>query len=117
MILSPQQVNWLRSRNMDPNGRVFRFEGDYYRAIYPHRVAHVLELFDKGVVRELTESGFLIPTERTDWSLPGYGLILKHRRLPWATKSFEWPWGLVRDAALVALDINLALLPYGLGTV
>jgi 2-polyprenyl-3-methyl-5-hydroxy-6-metoxy-1,4-benzoquinol methylase len=76
-----------------------------------------MELFEKGIVRELMESGLLIRTERTDLSLPGYGLILKHRRLPWATKSFEWPWALVRDAGLVTLDLNLALLPHGLGTV
>jgi hypothetical protein len=117
MTLSPQEIEWLRNRKLDPNGRVFRFEDEYYRAIYPHRVAHVTDLFEKGIVRELTASGLLIPTERTDLTLSGYGLILKHRRLPWSTKPFEWPWVLVRDAALVTLDINLALLPYGLGTV
>lgn len=117
MTLHPQEIDWLRPRTMDPNGRVFRFENEYYRAIFPGRVDHVSSLFEKGIVRELVEQGLLIPTERTDLTIPGYGLILKHQRVPWATKAFEWPWALVRDAASITLDINLALLPHGLGTV
>src|SRR5438046_3340106 len=94
------EIEWLRDRQLDLNGRVFRFEGEIYRAIYPQRVEHVRSLFERGIVRELVDEGLLIPSEITDLCLRGFGLVLKHRRLTWRTKPFEWPRSLLRDGGL-----------------
>jgi len=116
-VLSLSEIEWLRNRVTDQVGRLFRWEGGVYRAIYPEQARHVQQLFDGSIVTEMVESGLLIGTELTELRLEGFGLVLKHRTLPFATKPFEWPRQFLRDAALVVLDLNRALLPHGLGTV
>jgi SAM-dependent methyltransferase len=116
-LIPVANVEWLRDRQMDPNGRVFVFEGEIYRAIYPSKTAHVRGLFERGIVEELVAKGLLIATELTDLQMDGYPLVLKHRKLPYRTKPYEWPRGLLRDGALCVLDLNLALLKQGLMTV
>ena len=98
-------------------GRLFRFEGGVYRAVYPAHVEHVRGLFARGIVGELAGRGLLVASEISDLHVEGFGLVIRHATLPFATKPFEWPRQFLRDAALCVLDLNLALLPHGLGTV
>src|SRR5690349_19754345 len=115
--LPSTQLEWLGIRFLDPNGRVFRWEGEIYRAIYPDRVPYVLSLFERGIVAELVERGLLISSELTKLKVEGYGLVLRHRTLPYITKPWEWNRSFIRDAAIKTIDLNLALLKWGLGTV
>ena len=48
--------------------------------------------------------------------MPGYGLVLHHRRAPFAfvTGIFQWPRSLLRDAAQVYLEMNRDLAKQGL---
>ncbi|RYD83464.1 MAG: hypothetical protein EOP84_07865, partial [Verrucomicrobiaceae bacterium] len=116
-VIPLDKIEWLRDRHLDPNGRVFGFDGEIYRAIYPGQAAHIQSLFQRGIVKDLVAQGLLIPTELTSLSVEGYALVLKHETLAYRTKPFEWPRGLLRDAALGVLDLNLALLKHGLMTV
>ncbi len=110
------RIRWRGVRFQDPAGRVFEHKGEFYRAIYPGSVAHIRGLFEKGIVQPLIERGLLVPTEITPHTLPGYGLVLKHRAAPFALRPHEWARPALRDAARTFLDLNLALLPHGLGT-
>ena len=110
------QIHWRGVRFQDPAGRVFEFEGEYFRAIYPASVAHIRGLFEKGIVQPLIERGLLVPTELTPHTLPGFGLLLKHRAAPFALRPHEWARPALRDSASAFLDLNLSLLPHGLGT-
>jgi hypothetical protein len=40
-LLRQDDVHWVGIRFFDPMARVFLFNGEYYRAIYPHRVDYV----------------------------------------------------------------------------
>lgn len=110
------RIHWLGVRFQDPAGRVFECDGEYYRAIYPDSVAHIRDLFENGVVQPLIERGLLVPTQLTPHMLSGFGLVLKHRSAPFALRPQEWVRPALRDAAQTFLDLNLALLPHGLGT-
>lgn len=114
--LPPDKLRWLGVRFLDPSGRVFEFEGEFYRAIYPDKVAHVRKLFDSGIVARLVERGLLIPTEITPLELSGYGLVLHHRRVPFTIRGGDWPRSLLRDAGRVVLELNLELLRDGFCT-
>lgn len=118
-LLPTDRLRWIGCRFRDPNGRTFEFEGGIYRAIYPGKVAHVRHLFESGLVAQFVERGWLIESEMTALEVPGYALVLRHRRAPFAfaTGSHQWTRSLLLDAARVYIDFNLALAAHGLSLV
>lgn len=74
----------------DPNGRVFYYQGEVYRAIRESRAEFVRSLFDRGIVEELTGENLLVDTRLTDLHLEGYGLVLQHRKLDLVSRPAEW---------------------------
>lgn len=105
-------------RKLDPNGRIFEWRGEVYRAIFPEFVPIYEKLFVSGLMEEMIhKKELLVETEKTNLYLPGYGMILKHRRIPYITRVSEWTPNMVRDAALTVIDLNLELLTQNLGMV
>jgi len=115
--LNEANLNWQGCRFLDPMGRVFEYEGEFYRAVYSHKVKYTQGLFESGIIDRLVENRLLIETQITDLKLTGYGLILWHRRIPFLTVPGEWSREFLRDAALCGIDLNLELLRFGLGTI
>jgi hypothetical protein len=111
-----EKIEWKGIRSLDPVGRVFAFEGEFYRAVHPHAAAHVNSLFDRGIIPSLVEKGLLIETHKTDLALEGFGLVLRHRRIPFISGAWEWSRAFLKASALKVLELNRALLPHGLGT-
>lgn len=112
-------VEWLITgfRHADRLGKVFRYEGEIYRAIFPEAVPYVLELFQSGLIPTLIEKKLLINTWITDLRMEHYPLILKHETIPFITKPATWSFIALKRAAQLYLDLNSFLLDYGLGTV
>jgi hypothetical protein len=52
----------------------------------------------------------VVATERVDASLDGYSAVLRHERLPFVSYPYEWSFSMLRDAALLQLDLLLAAL-------
>jgi hypothetical protein len=118
-MLQQEDIRWIHdvARGVDPAGRVFVCDGDYYRAIFPGAVPFVTSLFDKGIVDRLVEKGLLIDTVMTDHQVDGFGLVLKHRRVPFLTRGNEWNRSFFLDAARMVIDLNLELLKDNLCTI
>jgi hypothetical protein len=111
----PNQVRWIGLRFLDPVGRVFEYEGECYRAIYPESVAFVRELFERRIVQPLMDEGLLVQTEVSQLQLEGFGLVLRHRTAPFFLPYYAWGRLQLRDAARIFLQLNLRLLKHGLG--
>jgi hypothetical protein len=90
----------------DPNGRVFWWNGELYRAITSGRAPLYRDLFANGVVRELFENRLIVDSEVTDFFLEGYDLVLKHRKVPFVSYAFEWCGPMLKDAALRGEVVN-----------
>lgn len=117
MSLSPislQEISFHPTSFCDRDGRVFFWQGELYRGITPRYVPLCQTLFDTGIVQNLMEKGFLVDTELTDLSLPGYPLVLKHRRIPFVSYVNEWCPEMLRDVAQFTLDMMRELANYGL---
>ena len=112
--ISLQEVSFHPTSFCDRDGRVFFWQGELYRGIAPRYVPLCQTLFDTGVVQDLVEKGFLVDTELTDLSLPGYPLVLKHRRIPFVSYVNEWCPEMLRDVAQFTLDMMRELANYGL---
>lgn len=116
-FILPDGARWLTESMLDPTGRVFLHEGEIYRAVRASAAERVRRFFDKGIAATLVEKGLLVPVEIGGPAVGGAALVLRHKRVPFLTAAHEWCRPLLRDAALVWLDLNLALAPHGLATV
>jgi ribosomal protein L11 methylase PrmA len=80
------------------------------------------EFLDSPLFAQLSEAGRLIrtsvaPEEPSALGIEGAALLLEHERLPFVSYPYEWPFAALREAALLQLDLHLALLEHGFGLV
>lgn len=107
--LSFDEVYFEPGSVVDPVGKVFHFDGKIFRAIttpYVDFVEHTIRLADQ---RKWSDVG-LVSTWRTNYILPGYPLIIEHKRIPFITLRGEWSGEGLRNAALCILNISAELL-------
>jgi hypothetical protein len=98
----------------DPAGRVFRWGESIYRGITREYTPLFNRVFADGTIDRLSSRGLIVESERTRHRLPPYELVLKHRRLPFVSHPIEWCPQMLKDAALVTLELNIELARAGL---
>lgn len=98
----------------DPNGRLFVWKGQLYRGINQGRASFYKQLFQDDVVRSLVEKGLLVHTELTDLALDEYELVLRHHYVPFVSYPYEWCGTMLKDAALLIVDLEIELAKHGL---
>jgi hypothetical protein len=98
----------------DFNGRVFHWHGGLYRGVSASRADLYNKLFDDGTVARLIDQKLLVPTERTPLRADGFDLVLKHRAVPVVSYAYEWSAGMLKEAALLTLDLEIELATRGL---
>jgi hypothetical protein len=98
----------------DPESRVF-YAGDHvYRALSSDGLADFEALAATG----LLEDERVVRTERADDGAVALGDLLvhepagllRHARVPFVSYPYEWPFSMLKDAALLQLDLLLAAL-------
>ena len=71
-------------------------------------------MFAQGIVQNLVENKLLIDSSITELSTAEFPLILQHRILPVVSFPSEWCSGQLKAAALMVLDLEIALRASGL---
>lgn len=112
MKINSDQVHFEPASYTDQHGRVFYFEGNVYRAISYNMAPIYRELLQSKRIDHLFETG-LIETEIAPLEMDGYGLILKHRKIPFISYGFEWSGPMLKDAALLTIDLSIELAEIG----
>jgi hypothetical protein len=104
----------------DPVGRVLLAGTKVYRVISPRGRTWLSEVWDAGIIQRLSEAGLMIETRRvTDQDearallAPDGIAVLEHERLPLVSYPYEWSFAGLKKAALLHLDLHLALLREG----
>jgi hypothetical protein len=100
----------------DPFGHVFEADGKICRSVFEPGVKDFEAARDAGVYDELIEAGLLVPHEEVDvGSLAPEGTVycLTHPRLPMISYPWEWPFSMLKDAALAHLDAMEILIRCG----
>jgi SAM-dependent methyltransferase len=72
-------------------------------------------LADSSLFRTATAERKLVATEEVREDVPasladGYSAVLDHERVPFVSYPYEWPFGMLRDAALLELELLRAAL-------
>lgn len=107
----PSRLDFDPGSFRDPNGRVFFHDGAVYRGLSAKALAEWNSLRGTHFFAELQQSGKLIETESVaapsvnsaaDDSWQG---ILRHRCIPFVSYAYEWSFGMLRDAALLQLEL------------
>jgi SAM-dependent methyltransferase len=109
-----EEIEFHPTSFCDRDGRVFWWKGELYRGIAEKSAGFYRKLFEIGIVEKLVEKEFLIETQLTDLTLDSYPLVLKHRYVPFVSYANEWCPEMLRDAALLVVDMMLELCGDGL---
>jgi len=108
------EQHWITESFVDPNGRVFEWRGEIYRMLEPQFAARWKELADQGVIGGLVRDGLLVESELTNLTTESGKNVLRHRRVPVVSYCYEWVPGMLRQAALVTLELCIRLAEKGL---
>ena len=103
---------------VDP--RVFHHAGSVFRGLTRRALADWQWLAKTRFYRRFSEQGRLVGTrevvERDGLPelAPQWAGVLEHARVPVVSYPYEWSFGMLRDAALLQLDLTLAALDEGM---
>ncbi len=96
----------------DRNGRVYYTSDAVYRGLSARALADWDLLSTRRFFRRMMDAGKLVATERLDpedhgeLDLPaGWAGFLRHQRIPFVSYPYEWSFGMLKDAALLQLEL------------
>lgn len=101
----------------DPSGSVYiSKQGSVFRYIFQPGVADYEAAKNSGVYETLFNSGLLIAHEEINKKALADTeacYCLKHPKIPMVSYPWEWPFSLLKDAALIHLNIMEIIIPLG----
>ncbi len=111
--LDSQKVNFFNNSWLDKSGRVFRYNGNIYRAI-TSRGAKIAKYVLNGNYLENLISQGLIETKIADLYLDGYEAVLEHKTVEFISYPQEWTIDMLQEAAIMFCRLNIELMKIGL---
>jgi hypothetical protein len=115
--LSVENQQWELGSFRDREGRVFYHAGAVFRGLSQHALEEWEALSATTFFRRLMTEGQIVHTERVDPSrlseVPYAGewaALLQHQPIPFISYPYEWSFGMLKEAALLQLDLLLAAL-------
>jgi SAM-dependent methyltransferase len=101
----------------DREGRVYYRDGRVFRALSARALADWRALESTGFFDRASRDGRIVPTREADappdeltTTADTWVAALEHDRLPFVSYPYEWCFGMLRDAALLHLDLMLEAL-------
>jgi SAM-dependent methyltransferase len=97
----------------DPANQVFYADGQVFRGLRGAAVEDWRALAATGFFSRMVEQGGICATEPAaeQDTAGGFDLVLRHDRIPFISYPYEWTFSMLRDAALVHLEILAAAVP------
>ena len=108
------EVNYHPHSFADPDGRLFKWNGQLYRGISSEWAPLLRKLLQDGVIHGLVGRGLLIDTESTDLAIGGYDMVVRHRCVPFASYPEEWCSAMFKDVVLTIVTLEIELEQLGL---
>ena len=103
----------------DATNQIFYHDGEVFRSLSAEGIAHWHQLRQTMFFKRLMESGAVIGTEtETRPSIAAlvsghWAGVLRHERVPFISYPYEWTFGMLKDAALLHLDVLAQALENG----
>jgi SAM-dependent methyltransferase len=98
----------------DSSGEVFTDGQRILRGIFPGKAAQARKALAAYQRRDLNSRGVVRTIDVSDqWRQLGYDLVLEHEKIPFITYSHEWPAEMLKQAALLQIDLASELDRHG----
>lgn len=98
----------------DPQARVFVAGARVLRALTTEAAARYDAVRTTGLIDALEREGLVVASREAPEPPPaGFARLLEHEALPFVSYPYEWPFALLRRAALLHLDIQRRALERG----
>lgn len=103
----------------DPSGFVFSEQGKIYRALNDQGLNQYNDLKESGLLAKLHHKKWLVDSTFIDKSqfkllANETKAVLAHQTIPFISYPFEWPFALLKKAALFYLDISIYALQFNM---
>jgi len=100
----------------DPSGFIFTKNGTIYRQVNLSYKKHFDHFVQSGLYKTLADLQWLTPHEVEDQHTddPLSYLVLRPEPVPFISYAYEWSFDMLRDAALLTLNIQRKALEYGM---
>jgi SAM-dependent methyltransferase len=89
----------------DWDSRVFYDDGRVLRALSDHGLADWQALAGSRLFKEAVAEGKLVETSVVETPIEGAAAVLEHARIPFVSYPYEWTFAMLRDAALLQLEL------------
>ncbi len=106
----------------DRTARVFYYDGKILRGLNETALKEWQALSATHFYQRFSTAGAIVPTEQRSLSSIPFSAsdqqwagVLEHEKLPFVSYPYEWSFEMLRDAALLQLDLVLAGLDEGIG--
>ena len=117
MLDTQQTIQPLPSSFRDPSGFVFEKDGIIYRQVNKIFKEHFDLFLSTGCYDHLINHKWLIPHEEVDNNFSGasdWYKTLRPKKIPFISYSYEWSFDMMKDAALLTLQIAKEVIPFGM---
>lgn len=101
----------------DTLGFSFVWKGHFLRGIYPQSVDWARGYFESGFIKEITEKELFPKTWISDFENEQFGMIIEHEKISPVLYATDWNSAMLKDAALMVLDIAEIGWKYGFNMV
>lgn len=101
------------SLHADTLGFTFIWNNHFLRGIYPAAVEQAKGYFESGFIDEVVSKGLFPKTWISDFENEQFGMILEHEMITPVLYAMEWNFSMLKDAALMVLDIAQIGWKYG----
>jgi len=97
----------------DDAGTVFFWQDKVLRAVPAEAADKMRALLASGLLEALVGKGWIPRCRLASVRLKGFEIVIEQDLLPVVSYPYEWTYGMLRDAALRVLEINLFAREYG----
>ena len=101
----------------DPSGYIFSHKGEIYRQVNQSFKADFDFFISSGLYEALVQENLLIPHQVIDQNLTSdnfWHTTIKPEKIGFISYPYEWPFSMLKDAALLTLKLALKALEYGM---
>lgn len=101
----------------DPSGFMFGKDGVLYRQVNISFRDHFGKFIDSGLYEHLVKQELLVPHNEIKQNLTGssdWHTTLQPEKIPFISYPYEWSFSMLKDAALLTLDLAKKAIEYGM---
>ena len=114
--LNKQEIELVPISIVNDIGILFTWKNHLFRAIKSSSAKDVQELFDCGLIKELSDNKLFPDSWVSEYMLDGFEFIVEHNKINNVSYPYEWTFSMLKDAAKAVLDVNIISKKYGYET-